>query len=155
MPITKTHVHSFAYMNLVGDLVHNFIDGLIIGASFLVDYTVGFASTIAIILHEIPQEIGDFGVLIHGGFSTKKALVYNFFTALFAIAGTIIALIIGSFSQNLTIFLIPFAAGNFIYIACSDVIPELHKECSKKPTIIQTITFILGILIMASLLFIE
>lgn len=155
LPITKTHVHSFAYMNLIGDSVHNFIDGLIIGASFLINNTVGFASTMAIIFHEIPQEIGDFGVLLHGGFKIKKALMYNFLTAVFAIFGTMIALLIGSYTQDLTIFLIPFAAGNFIYIACSDLIPELHKECSKKTTIIQAITFILGVLVIASMLLFE
>jgi zinc and cadmium transporter len=155
LPITKTHVHSFAYINLVGDSVHNFIDGLIIGASFLVNGAVGFSSAIAIIFHEIPQEIGDFGVLIHGGFSAKKALLYNFLTALFAVLGTILALLIGGYTQNLTIFLIPFAAGNFIYIACSDLIPELHKDCSKKTSIKQAVAFIFGVLIIASLIFIE
>jgi zinc and cadmium transporter len=155
LPITKSHVHSFAYMNIIGDSVHNFIDGLIIGASFLISPTVGFASSIAILFHEIPQEIGDFGVLIHGGFKTKKALLYNFLTALFAIIGTIISLTIGSFTENLTVFLMPFAAGNFIYIACSDLIPELHKDCSSKKTIIQSIVFILGVAIIASLILLE
>ncbi len=155
LPITKTHIHSFAYMNLIGDSVHNFIDGLIIGASFLINPTMGFASSIAILFHEIPQEIGDFGVLIHGGFKTKKALLYNFLTALFAIIGTILSLTIGSFTENLTLFLMPFAAGNFIYIACSDLIPELHKDCSKKKSIIQSIVFILGVAIIASLIFLE
>jgi len=155
LPITKTHVHSFAYMNLVGDSVHNFIDGLIIGASFLVSNTLGFASTIAIIFHEIPQEIGDFGVLIHGGFKVRKALMYNFLTAIFAIFGTMVALLIGGYTQDLTSFFIPFAAGNFIYIACSDLIPELHKECSKKITFGQTVTFVFGVLIIASLLLLE
>ncbi|MFA5333967.1 MAG: ZIP family metal transporter [Candidatus Nanoarchaeia archaeon] len=155
LPITKTHIHSFAYMNLIGDSVHNFIDGLIIGASYLINNTVGFASTIAIIFHEIPQEIGDFGVLIHGGFKIKKALIYNFLTAVFAIIGTITALVIGNYTQNMTNLLIPFAAGNFIYIACSDLIPELHKDCSKKTTIIQAISFIIGVLILASMLLLE
>jgi zinc and cadmium transporter len=155
LPITKTHIHSFAYMNLIGDSVHNFIDGLIIGASFLINTTVGISSTIAIIFHEIPQEIGDFGVLIHGGFKIKKALIFNFLTATFAILGAIIALLIGNFTQDLTMFLIPFAAGNFIYIACSDLIPELHKECSKKSSIIQAITFIIGVLIISSLILLE
>jgi zinc and cadmium transporter len=155
LPITKTHIHSFAYMNIIGDSVHNLIDGLIIGASFLINSTVGFASSIAILFHEIPQEIGDFGVLIHGGFKTKKALLYNFLTALFAIIGTIISLVIGEFTQSLTLFLMPFAAGNFIYIACSDLIPELHKDCSTKKTIIQSIVFILGVAIIASLAFLE
>ena len=155
LPITKNHVHSFAYMNIIGDSVHNLIDGLIIGASFLISPTIGFASSVAILFHEIPQEIGDFGVLIHGGFKVKKALLYNFLTALFAVVGAIISLAIGGFTEGLTSFLMPFAAGNFIYIACSDLIPELHKDCSIKKAMIQSIAFILGVLILASLTLIE
>lgn len=153
MPITKTHIHRFAYMNLFGDSVHNFIDGLTIGASYLVNIHVGIATTIAVVLHEIPQEIGDFGVLIHGGFSKKKALLYNFLTALTSILGAVIVLLIGSYINNINMFLIPFAAGGFIYIAGSDLIPELHKEAKIKESILQTLTFILGVGVMFSLLF--
>jgi zinc and cadmium transporter len=145
-------VHTFAYMNLFGDGVHNFIDGLIIGASYLISVPTGIATTIAVILHEIPQEIGDFGVLLHGGFSRKKALFFNFLTALTAIVGVLIALIIGSHSEHLTVFLIPFAAGSFIYIAGSDLIPELHKEKNTKKSFWQLISLILGILVIASML---
>lgn len=145
-------VHSFAYMNLFGDGVHNFIDGLVIGAAYLVSIPVGIATTIAVVLHEIPQEIGDFGVLLHGGFSKKKAILMNFLTALTAVAGTIIALIIGSHTEHLTLFLVPFAAGSFIYIAGSDLIPELHKETCKKKSFFQLVFFILGILVIASML---
>jgi len=128
MPITKTHVHPFAMMNLVGDAVHNFIDGLIIAGSYLVSIPVGIATTLAVLLHEVPQEIGDFGVLIHGGFSKKRAIFVNFLTALTAILGVIIALVLHKYVGNITSFLIPFAAGSFIYIAGSDLIPELHKQ---------------------------
>lgn len=148
MPITKSHVHSFGVMNIFGDIVHNFIDGLIIGASFLASIPVGIATTIAIIFHEIPQEIGDFGVLLHAGFSRTKALFFNFLTALTAILGAVIALIISSYAQNITVFLVPFAAGTFIYIAGADLIPELHKECEPKPALLQLLTFIAGILVM-------
>lgn len=154
-PLDEHHVHRFAYMNLIGDSLHNFIDGLIIGASYLVSIPVGIASTVAILLHEIPQEIGDFGVLVHGGFSKKKALFYNFITAMTAVVGTILALILSNSLGQLTTFLIPFAAGTFIYIAGSDLIPELHKDDSLKSGIIQTIAFILGILVMMSLLLLE
>ena len=145
-------VHSFAYMNLFGDGVHNFIDGMIIGASYLISIPVGIATTIAVVLHEIPQEIGDFGVLLHGGFSKKKALLFNFLTALTSIIGAIVALTIGTYSEHLTTFLIPFAAGSFIYIAAADLIPELHKEKDTKKSIGQLVTMILGILLIATML---
>ena len=153
IPITKTHVHPFSVMNLVGDGVHNFIDGLVIGVSYIISIPVGFATTLAVVFHEIPQEIGDFGVLVHGGFSKNKALMVNFITGLTAVVGTIIALLIGSNAENIMLFLIPFAAGGFIYIAGSDLIPELHNcGYDLKKSFWQLIMFILGILIMAGLL---
>jgi len=87
MPITKQHVHPFAKMNLIGDSLHNFIDGLIIAASYMINIPTGIATTIAVVVHEIPQEIGDFGVLLHGGFSKGKALLLNLGTALVAVLG--------------------------------------------------------------------
>ncbi len=155
MPITKNHVHPFAIMNLVGDFVHNIIDGLIIWASYIVSIPVGIATTLAVMLHEIPQEIGDFGVLIHGWFSKKKALLLNFLTALSAIIGVIIALLLHSYLGDINSFLIPFAAGSFIYIAGSDLIPELHKENKIWQAITQIIIFLLGIGIMMTLLLLE
>lgn len=150
-----TAIQPFAKMNLIGDSVHNFIDGLIIGGSYLVSIPVGLASTLAVILHEIPQEIGDFGILLHGGYTKKRALLLNFITALTAVAGAIIAILISSFTNNLTGFLVPFAAGSFIYIAGSDLVPELHKETNVKKSAIQLLTSILGVLIMMALLFLE
>ncbi len=155
MPVCKEHIHSFAYMNLVGDSLHNFIDGLIIAASYIVSVPVGLATTLAVLLHEIPQEIGDFGVMIHGGFSRTKALSLNFITALTAVLGVIIGLLLNNYSENIKYFIIPIAIGGFIYIAGSDLIPELHKETNIKRSIIQIITFILGVLIMLSLLLLE
>jgi zinc and cadmium transporter len=155
MPITEKHIHPFAYMNLVGDGFHNFIDGLIIAGSYLVNLQVGIATTLAVILHEIPQEIGDFGVLLHGGFSKSKALLLNFATALTAILGTIAVLIVGSKVQGLSSILLPIAAGGFIYIAGADLIPELHKETEFRGSLFQLFTFILGIGVMALLLLLE
>lgn len=152
LPITKTHIHRFAYMSIVGDAIHNFIDGMIIGAAYLVNIPVGIATTVAIILHEIPQEVGDFAILIHGGFTKKKALVFNFLIALTAVLGTVITLVLGTYLKNIEIFLVPFAAGTFIYIASSDLIPELHKETETKKNLIQFIAFVFGIIIMLSLL---
>ena len=156
IPTTEDHVHPFAIMNLVGDMVHNFIDGIIIAASYLINIPVGITTTLAVIFHEIPQEISDFGVLLHGGFSKMKALFYNFLTALTAILGAVIALLIGKTVENITIFLIPFAAGSFIYIAGSDLIPELHKEEFEwKKSLLQFVAITFGIVVMLGLLLLE
>jgi len=155
-PLAKGHAHPFAIMNLVGDLVHNFIDGLIIGASYLVNIPLGIATTVAVIFHEIPQEISDFAVLLHGGFTKAKALFYNFLTALTAILGAVIALLIGKMIEGITIFLIPFAAGTFIYIAAADLIPELHKEEFEwKKSLLQFVAISLGVIVMLGLLFLQ
>ena len=152
IPTSEKHPHPFAYMNLVGDGVHNFIDGLIIAGSYLVSIPLGLTTTLAVILHEIPQEIGDFGVLVHGGFKKRKALFLNFLTALTAVVGTVVALSLSIFVENLTLFLLPFAAGGFIYVASTDLIPELHKgSYETKKSLLQLITFVLGILIMLSI----
>ena len=148
------HIHPFAWANLVGDGVHNFIDGIVMGASYLVSMPVGVATTIAVIFHEIPQEIGDFGVLLHGGFSRGKALFYNFLTALTAVVGDVVALVIGKVDGVLA-FLVPFAAGTFIYIAGEDLIPELHKETTPLKSLWQLVFFVLGIGVMLLLLLLE
>ena len=145
--------HSFAYMILIGDAVHNLIDGLIIAASFLASPIIGFTTTLAIILHEIPQELGDFGVLVHGGFKKSRALFLNFLTALTALLGGIIGYFISS--ESVIGFFLPFAAGGFIYIAASDLIPELKKEVDFKKYILHFIIFLAGILAMYGLVFLE
>lgn len=152
---SKHTIHKFVYMILIGDSVHNFIDGLAIGASFLAGIPVGIATTLAVIFHEIPHEIGDFGSLVHGGFSKKNALIFNFISGITAIMGAVIALLLNNFIKNINPYLMAFAAANLIYIAGSDLIPELHKEPDFKKDIIQTFVFILGILVMLSLLFLE
>jgi zinc and cadmium transporter len=152
---TEQHPHPVAIMNLIGDGVHNFVDGLIIGASYLVSVPVGVATTAAVVFHEIPQEIGDFGVLLHGGFTKWKALFFNFLTALTAIAGAVVALILAGRVEHLAMIILPFAAGNFLYIAGSDLIPELHDHVSVKSSLLQFIMFTLGIAAMATLLLLE
>ncbi len=153
-PTCDDHPHPLASMNLIGDSVHNFMDGMIIGASYMVNIQVGIATTIAVILHEIPQEIGDFGVLIHAGLSRKKALLFNFGVALTAVLGVFVAIYLGSFIEHIEYFIAPFAAGMFIYIAGSDIIPELHKEeKSVAKSFAELIAFCTGVLIMLSLLF--
>src|SRR3989338_3444903 len=154
-PTTSKHPHHLSKMNLVGEGVHNFIDGIIIAASYFISIPVGIATTLAVILHEIPQEISDFGVLVYGGFSINKALFYNFLSAIIAILGTIFSLYFSSFFENYNLFLIPLTAGGFIYIAASDLIPELHKEVKISKSVMQLLGLICGVIIMISLLFLE
>jgi zinc and cadmium transporter len=156
IPTSSDHPHSFAYMNLFGDSVHNLIDGLIIGGSYIVSIPLGVATTIAVIFHEIPQEMGDFGVLVYGGFTKKKALIFNFLTALTAVIGAVIALALGSTIECFTPLLLPFAAGNFIYIAGSDLIPELRKDTPElKKSALQFLSLIMGVIPMVLLLLLE
>jgi len=145
----KCDVHSFTYLILIGDGVHNFIDGLIIAASFIVSVPFGVITTLMIIGHEIPQELGNFGALVYGGMKKKKALLFNFASQLTCVIGGIAGFFIsgiGSFS----IFLLPFAAGGFFYIAASDLIPELHKEPKIKKSIVYFLFFLLGISFMVA-----
>lgn len=146
------HPRHLAMMNFVGDGLHNLIDGMIIAGSFLVSIPLGIATTIAVVAHEIPQEIGDFGVLIHAGLKIKKALLLNFLSAIFAILGAVIILILHSQSQTLTQFLIPLTAGGFIYIAASDLIPELHKETKPSKSFLHLLSLLAGIGVMILLL---
>jgi len=155
MPITKDHVHSFAYMNLIGDLFHNFLDGLIVVASFMISNTLGIATSLAVLFHEIPQEIGDFGILVHGGFKPKKAILVNLLVALSSVLGVFLGFFLFSFIMKLKNIILLIAAGGFIYIAGSDLIPELHKQNKIKNSFAQILFFILGILIIASLLLLE
>jgi zinc and cadmium transporter len=156
IPTSTEHPHSFAYMNLFGDAVHNLIDGLIIGGSYLVSIPIGVATTLAVIFHEIPQEMGDFCVLVYGGFNKRRALWLNFLTALTAVAGALAAIILGSILEGFIPLLIPFAAGNFIYIAGSDLIPELRKDIPEpKKAVMQMISIVLGVITMSLILLLE
>jgi len=155
--IEHEHTHKpFVFTNLLGDGLHNFVDGLFIASSYLVDIKVGIATTIAVLLHEIPQEIGDFGVLIHGGMKKSKAILFNLGSALIAIIGAVIVLVIGSANQDFLKFILPFTAGGFIYIACTDLFPELHKDSEKTfDSILHLVFVILGIGVMMLLLLLE
>jgi zinc and cadmium transporter len=145
---TECTVHAFTYLNLIGDAVHNFIDGLIIGGSFFVSPQIGIVSTLSILLHEIPHELGNFGVLVYGGFSKFKAVFFNFLTALTAILGTIVGFYFSMHLADFSIILLAFAAGGFIYIAGSDLIPELHEVKNRSQSLQTMITFILGLVFM-------
>ena len=141
-------VHTFQYMNLVGDSIHNFIDGLIMAASFVVSVPLGLSTTFAIAVHEIPQEIGDFGVLIYGGFSKRKALTLNFLIALTAVIGGIIGYFVASSLTQIVVYILPFAAGGFLYIAATDLVPEIRKELDMKKSLFTIFIFVVGIVIM-------
>jgi zinc and cadmium transporter len=132
VPSSEEHLHPVVALNLIGDGAHNLIDGMIIAASYYISIPIGIATTLAVVLHEIPQEIGDFGVLVHGGLPIRKALVFNFISAAFAILGAVISLVIGPFIKGYTASLLPITAGGFLYIAGSDLIPELHRVVSVK-----------------------
>ena len=144
----KCDVHTFHYMNLIGDAVHNFIDGLIISASFIISIPLGLTTTIAIAAHEIPQEIGDFGVLIYGGFEKKKAIVLNFVVALTVVIGGVVGYFLSKSIEQVAVYLLPFAAGGFIYIAATDLVPEIKKELNIKKSMATIFVFVCGILIM-------
>jgi zinc and cadmium transporter len=134
-------------MNLFGDAVHNLIDGLIVGGSYLVSIPIGVSTTLAVIFHEIPQELGDFCVLVYGGFNKRKALWFNFLSALTAVLGALVSFFLGSALEGFVPLVIPFAAGNFIYIAGSDLIPELRKdEPNPRKAALQVASISLGII---------
>lgn len=151
----ENHVHPVGKLILFSDGVHNFIDGVIIGISFLVSIPVGIATTIAVILHEIPQEIGDFAVLLHAGYTRKRALWLNFLSALTAVIGTLVAFALGEMGEIFTSWILPIAAGGFIYIASSDLIPELHKTKSGKQSLLQFFFIIIGVGLMLSMTLLE
>ena len=145
----SSHTKHLAPMNLIGDAIHNLIDGMLIAASYSVDIQLGIVTTIAVIFHEIPQEIGDFGVLIYSGMEIKRALFMNFLSALTAVLGALIILIIGHFAYDLSHMLIPITAGGFIYIAGSDLIPELHNtNYDLRKSLYQFLMLMLGMSIM-------
>ncbi|TRZ50546.1 ZIP family metal transporter [bacterium] len=139
-------VHAFTYLNLIGDGIHNFIDGLVIGASFTVNIHFGVITTLVIAFHEIPQEIGDFGVLVYGGMEKTRALLYNFISALTCILGTVAGFYLSGRIGNFSAALLPFTAGGFIYIGACDLVPELHKEPQLKKSALAMFAFICGIL---------
>jgi len=145
-------VKAFGWMNLVGDGLHNLIDGVVIAAAFLIDVPLGFATALAVALHEIPQELGDFAVLVRAGFSRRRALLFNFLSALVALAGALIFLLLPFDTELLEKYALPITAGGFIYIAAADLIPELHHHTGDRSAIYILMAFLAGLGIMAALL---
>lgn len=148
-------IHPVGQLVLLSDGVHNFMDGVIIGASFIVSIPVGIATTIAVILHEIPQEVGDFAVLLHSGYTKSRALWLNFLSALSAFVGLLISLTLGGAGENFILFILPMAAGGFIYIAVADLIPELHKTKEAKHSMLQIVAVLAGVMAMIALTLLE
>ena len=152
---TRSAVRPLGYLILISDGFHNLLDGIIIGASYVVSIEVGIATTIAVMLHEIPQEIGDFGVLLHSGFSKMKALFFNFVSALFAVVGVVFVLTLENTPDVLLSVIIPVAAGGFLYIAGSDLVPELHKTTKISHSVVQLVAIFVGVFTMVALLAFE
>ncbi len=143
----EKHVHAFAYVNLIGDALHNFIDGIVIATSFIVSVPAGIATTVAVVVHEIPQEIGDFAILLKAGMTKFQALKFNFLSALAAIVGAVLTLAFAT--DYLTQYLVPLAIGSFIYLAGSDLVPQLHEESTDlKHTLLHIACMALGVAIM-------
>jgi zinc and cadmium transporter len=148
VPASEEHLHPVVFMNLVGDAMHNFIDGILIGAAYLVSVPIGITTTLAVVAHEIPQEIGDFGTLVYGGLSVKKALLVNFASALTAVLGVVLVLTFGPHVGNISNQILPLTAGGFIYIAGSDLIPELRKDTGVKASLAQFLAILAGLFVI-------
>ncbi|MCP6718193.1 MAG: ZIP family metal transporter [Patescibacteria group bacterium] len=138
----------FSYLILVSDAVHNFIDGLIIAASFATSFSIGVITTLVVAFHEIPQEIGDFGILVYGGIEKVKALFLNFLSATGVIFGGIVGFFISEKIGDSIFFILAFAAGSFIYIASSDLIPEIKTCTALKKSTSYFLVFLFGIALM-------
>lgn len=145
-------VHPVGPMNLVANGAHNFIDGLLIGAAFLSGPSVGIATTLAIVMHEIPQEIGNFAVLFHAGYSRGRALFFNFLAGCTAILGTLLALFLGAGAAEFSSWMLPVAAGGFIYIAGCDLVPQLLRETRPAQSLSQLGAIGVGVALMFGLL---
>jgi zinc and cadmium transporter len=151
----RQRILPLGWLVLISDGIHNFVDGILIGASYLVSIEVGIATTIAIVLHEIPHEFSDFALLIHAGFSKARALFLNFLSALVAVLGTSVALLISERVEGMVPLMVAFGAGSFLYIAGSDLVPELHKTSNLTHSFLQFLAILIGIGIMFSLLLLE
>ena len=152
---SKDHYHPVGTMTLIADGLHNIVDGALIAGSFLVDTRIGVATTIAVMLHEIPQEISDYALLLYSGFSRRKALLWNFISGVASVIGAIIALLAVQWMSGLTEVLLALAAGNFLYIAGTDLIPELHKDTHPGRAVLQLFLISAGIAVMYGLTMLE
>jgi zinc and cadmium transporter len=141
-----------AAINILGDAIHNFIDGALIAASYLAGPGLGLTTTVAVILHEIPQEIADFGILVHTGLPVRKAILLNLASASVALLGSVLVLLSGTMAhQSISRLLLPVTAGGFVYLAAADLIPELQHDRSRRALVVQTLLIGAGIAVMGAL----
>ncbi len=147
------HVHPMGYVNFVGSSIHNFIDGLVIAGAFVADIKIGIITAIAIALHEIPHKIGDYGVLLFSGHGHKRAIMIDFLSSLAIVLGGIVGYFTLQHIEIILPYLMPVAAGGFIYIATSDLLPEVKKEQERKKSALLMLTFVLGIVLMYAIKF--
>jgi len=145
-PGKKKPLKEFAYLNILGDLIHNFIDGMIIAAGFTNSFNVGLATTVAVAFHELPQEIGDFGILVYAGMERRRALLYNFLAALSAVLGGFLGSSFFYSVEGLGGYMIAFSAGAFIFLSASELIPELHDGENRLQSMVQLAVLVLGML---------
>lgn len=151
----EEHVHPVAFTNLVGDGLHNFVDGSIVAGSFLVSTRLGIATSIAVVLHEIPQELGDFAILVRAGLKPRRALALNALSATVAVLGAVVTLLVAGSVEGIERVLVPLTAGAFVYIASTDLLPELHKEPELGRSVFQLVAVLSGVGVMALLLLLE
>lgn len=154
-PHGHLHIAPYAWTNLVGDAVHNFLDGAVIATAFLIDIPLGIATTVAVVLHEVPQELGDFAVLLRSGMRPAKALLFNFASALVSLAGAGLVLVLPVDLEVLQAYALPLIAGAFLYIAAADLIPELHHHSQGRDAVMILACFVLGIAVMYGFLSLE
>ncbi|MEM4727376.1 MAG: ZIP family metal transporter [Candidatus Bathyarchaeia archaeon] len=143
-----TNIKGFVYLNLFGDAIHNFLDGLIIAASYMISFELGISTTIAVFFHEFPQEMGDYGLLVYGGLSSFKALILNFLIALISILGGAVGILLTGNFQGIGGVLIALSAGGFIYLGASELIPEIKRQKGITKSFSQLAFFLLGIIFM-------
>ncbi|MCP9496650.1 MAG: ZIP family metal transporter [Pyrinomonadaceae bacterium MAG19_C2-C3] len=155
LPASDHRVAPVGYVSLIAGSLHNVMDGVLIAASYMTSFKVGLATTIAILLHEVPHEIGGFGVLLHAGFTRAKALFFNFLTGCLSLAGVVASLLLGGLVEDLPSLTLPLTTGGFIYIAASSLLPELAKRTRLREIIVQLVGITLGVLVMLLLTFIE
>jgi zinc and cadmium transporter len=149
-PDDHSRDHSTGAMILLGDGLHNFLDGILIAAAFLTDIHLGIVTSLAVAAHEIPQEVGDFAVLLHSGFSRKRACLYNVLTSLTTVFGGVLSYFALQSMQNVLPYVLAIAASSFIYIAVADLIPTLHRRVEGRATLQQVLLIAAGILLIYS-----